>query len=495
MVIRSGEQKQKVILFPHYTRAQLLNVKLFFEILIGMPFAFVVCFNRLAVGDLIRAIAAAGGAHFWANGLTSYEAARTACLTGITDPVPAVRAAFAKALGETAIASASQAAKDSVAAAGSKPKHHQAQEKALAAVPHQCLSTPFREAVVASNRLVCTAIAQAWVQYLTATRVACGQDEAPFMDPAMSIIDALNAACIASGGTPEKAPSGLDELGCGGANGERPHAQACALYALRAGVIEQLAEGGQRLLLERVTALLSNEIESSQPAVAVVALETAALVTEALGEIGAEAAAALEPLITAKLSAPQQSVRLQAASALAALVVAEQGSAARLLRTAIQGVTSAVHALASAAEAAAGVKGKPPVVPSTPRGLGTSKMKLEMDAVHGWAAGVAALLGASVRLDMGLPSACATSALTLVVQLIATPKSASKFPAAAAVEREAGYVVLGALCQIAQQEVIEAMGMSRLLDLWAPALAEKEAQALTELYASNIVCLCMTFKA
>lgn len=46
-------------------------------------------------------------------------------------------------------------------------------------------------------------------------------------------------------------PGGETELGAGISGGELPHAQACVLYILRTGIVEQLSETGQRLLLEK----------------------------------------------------------------------------------------------------------------------------------------------------------------------------------------------------------------------------------------------------
>ena len=45
------------------------------------------------------------------------------------------------------------------------------------------------------------------------------------------------------------------EIGAGVASGELPHAQACVLYLLRIGVIEQLSEAGQRTMLEKCAAV------------------------------------------------------------------------------------------------------------------------------------------------------------------------------------------------------------------------------------------------
>lgn len=50
---------------------------------------------------------------------------------------------------------------------------------------------------------------------------------------------------------PREAAGAEADLGAGIASGELPHAQACVLYVLQTGVVEQLSEAGQRLLLER----------------------------------------------------------------------------------------------------------------------------------------------------------------------------------------------------------------------------------------------------
>lgn len=54
------------------------------------------------------------------------------------------------------------------------------------------------------------------------------------------------------------APAAEQEIGAGVASGEMPHAQACVLYMLQIGVIEQLSETAQRGLLERHVAVLGS---------------------------------------------------------------------------------------------------------------------------------------------------------------------------------------------------------------------------------------------
>lgn len=102
---------------------------------------------------------------------------------------------------------------------------------------------------------------------------------------------------------------------------------------------------------------------------------------------------------------------LQAASALAALAVAEQASAAAMLESCLDnlataavqltallggGSTAAQHRLATSA-AATPAHGPAPLTPAE-----TERVKPLMDALHGNALGAAALLVASARCDAAL---------------------------------------------------------------------------------------------
>jgi len=448
-------------------------------------------FIRLGIADTLRAIAAAGGAHLWTVGLSSYELARHACLTGLHDSSAAVRAAYARAIGELVTSAGSEEAKASVELAGPKVKHHLAQEKALAAVPDQCLSFPFAEAAANSDLVACTALAQAWVWHLNAARVACGVDEAAFLESALKPLEALAAACAQAGTTLESGPSCGDyELGAGISGGERPHAQACVLYILRAGVVEQLGEVGQRLLLNKLAVVLqaTESPAAAHTAVGVVALELLALLAEVLGEVGPECCSELESAIAAKLVGPHAPLRVQAASALAALAVAEPGNAARLLGSALGNLKSAADALVEAA--LPGPDKSKPLNPGTPRGPGAGKLKAEMNSLHGWALGAAALVAASARLPLGVPSHYMHVAVQLASALIEAPRT--RFPAATCLEREAGYIMLGAVCHVACPLVLSMYG-DTVLSLWAPALGPDGAAALDALFKSKEVSGVATF--
>lgn len=453
---------------------------------------------RIGIADVLRAIAASGGAQLWSNGLTAYEFARTSCVAGVHDPSPAVRAAYAHALGQIVTASTSDDAKQSIAALEGKQKYQQLQERSLSLVADQCLGAPFAEAAGNSDRLACTAIAQAWVFYLAAARFACGADEAAFIQPALKPLEALRVACIAAKSCPEKGPSGHDvELGMGIGGGERPHAQSCVLYIMRAGAIEQLGESGQRLLLEKLTSLLNNNFgsgggggagasaDSTTAAagltpVGIVALETAALLTEALGEVGSEAATALEIAIASKLIGPHAALRVQAASALAALAVAEPARAGKLLNLSLANLRSAADKVVEGSVAGPD-RSKPG--PGTPRGPGSGKLKLEMNALHGWALGSAALLAAIPRLPLGVPSHYIKVAVQLAAALIEAPRT--QFAAATCLEREAGYIMLGVLCHVALDAVMAVYDGETVLSLWKPALSAEAIATLDTILAGK----------
>ena len=63
--------------------------------------------TKRACANVLRALGACGGAFLWAGSLAGFEGAKALCLAGLADPEPAVRAAFAQALGAIAVASTS----------------------------------------------------------------------------------------------------------------------------------------------------------------------------------------------------------------------------------------------------------------------------------------------------------------------------------------------------------------------------------------------------
>ncbi|KAK9820084.1 hypothetical protein WJX72_005985 [[Myrmecia] bisecta] len=256
---------------------------------------------------------------------------------------------------------------------------------------------------------------------------------------------------------------------------------ACVLYVLRVGVIEQLGESGQRLMLERLTALVASVLGSHVP-LAVVTLEAMGLLLEVLGEVQLEMLSQLEEPVGWKLAADHSCLRSQAACVLAAMAVAEPSSAARLLEAHLTKLSLAAAKLASLAGPYGAQNPHPEPLntggPGTPRGLNAGdkdKLKPAMDLVHGCSLGTAALLVASTRLPLGVPTNLILDALDLAQRLICKPES--QRASGWSVEREAGYIVLGALCISLPAEIMEERRMT-LLDLWQPALSPESALQL-----------------
>lgn len=347
-----------------------------------------------------------------------------------------------------------------------------------------------------------------------------------FVDLALRVLEMLGAACLASGSYQEAAiVPGEGELGMGTGSGERPHAQAralagplplhavwgwlwqaafkqakhpcqptvlphappqaCVLYVLRVGVIEQLGEGGQRLLLDRLAAVLGAPLGQYTP-VGVVTLEAMALLLEVLGEVSAEKRAELEPAIGAKVVGPHACLRLQAAAAVAALAVAEPSSAARLVSASLANLHAALSKLIAATASAPPDRSRPSV-PGTPRGVGSVKLKPDMNAVHGWALTGSALVAAARRLPLGIPSSLLAAVLEYAARLISTPQSQQGV--VSCLEREAGYVLLGSLCaSLPPGLLLERQGgAGALLALFEPALGQEAATELDRRYCSNVV--------
>ena len=69
---------------------------------------------RCAAAGIVRAVAYTGGRGLWADVGYRYDEALRVCLAALDDPSPAVRDAFAVALGEMAAACRSAAATEAV---------------------------------------------------------------------------------------------------------------------------------------------------------------------------------------------------------------------------------------------------------------------------------------------------------------------------------------------------------------------------------------------
>ena len=228
--------------------------------------------------------------------------------------------------------------------------------------------------------------------------------------------------------------------------GEMPHAQACVAYVLRAAVIRQLPEQAQRRLLERLVAVAAGGIA---PPLLVAALDGVGALAEVLGELPLDAAAAAEQAIGPKVSSPSSAVRYAAAAALAALALAAPPLLAGLVGTYLEAVETGAQTLQMLAApysrpGAAASSGGGRLAPGTPRAAPDSQTRHAVDALHGAALAVGALLVAGARGALGVPSRLPRSAFWVAKRMVLQPCCTAHWAAAA--ERDAGYLLLGALC-------------------------------------------------
>lgn len=418
-------------------------------------------------------MSATGTFQFWSSS-SAHFTIRSACLNGIRDESTAIRAAFARALGELVAALVTCTSTDK-----EETKTSKTFEESIQDVPHEFLSEPLAEAMVFEDRKACFALSQAWVWYLTHVKLFGNLDDAELVELAQLPYSTLGVASLtATALNPEKGPPGPDYgLGTSISSGERPYAQACTLYIVRAGIVEQLGEFGQKELLHN----LSNDLHEDAPApVQIAKLESISLLIEALGEIGSEAAEALEKGIAKNLVHRCGCVRRQAAATLAALSVAEAGRAAKLIGSALNALKNAADALADVSS----ISDKSRPLPGTPRGPGSSKIRPEMNALNGWSLAVSCMLSALNCLPLGIPSHYLKVASQICFALIEAPRSEN--PGAQSSEREAGYNILGSLCTHSLALMEEVYGES-LLGLWRPLFEEKALQSMEMLYNTKEV--------
>eukprot|EP00884_Botryococcus_braunii_P001693 jgi/Botrbrau1/11524/Bobra.0393s0003.2 len=425
--------------------------------------------TKVAAARVLQSIARAGGASFWAQGGSGYEESLRLSISQLDDVSKAVGDAYATVLGELAACRASVAAQQAVAAE-KRPARKTQLGRLIGDAFNACLRTPFVDAASNDRKRACTTLAQGWLAYIAAQQRGDQGDENVLVDLALQALEMLGN--IQKGQGP---PDG--ELGQAISNGELPHAQACILYILRVGVIEQLGEQGQRRFLEQLATLAATPLGSHVP-LGIATLEAIGLLLEVVGEISPELANELKEPVLRKLVAKYSVLRHEAASVLMALATAEPSSAARLLEQMLAGMRNSAGTLAMLLSRHKSEDGGAFGGPGTPRGLrgpGTESVKEAMDAVHGYSLGASAVLVAVAWLPLGVPASLFMEALELARAFIGNPTSARA--GGVAVEREAGYVLLGALCVCLPAEVLKDR-REELLTLWGPALMTDTALAL-----------------
>lgn len=414
------------------------------------------------MADLLRALATTDVRPGEGSGVAGmYESIRLACLHGIRDSSSeAVRSRYAKSLGELAAAMHRWSG-----AVESEPKEDEkaSKQQTLCDAVEQCLCAPLAEAMIMEDRDLCFALAQAWICFVSTMKSNQAQDEEELLRQALRPFIALKVASLtATALSPEKGGPGPDiGLGAPLSSGERPYSQACTLYIVHSGFIEHMGEFAQS---EFLSMLLQNvEDDENPPPVLITQMETISVLMDALGEISTGISGNLETCLAKRLQYNCASVRRQTASTLSMLALAEPGRAARLLGSALNALKSSADALVDSSLESK-EKGKP--LPGTPRGWGSNRLKPEMNAVHGWSLAVGSLVSIVPSLMLGIPSHYLKVAMQIATALVEAPRCDHK--GCRGVERQAGYIILGAICSTSMESISD----DNLLELWDPLLGK-----------------------
>ncbi|CAK7344401.1 unnamed protein product [Dovyalis caffra] len=263
------------------------------------------------------------------------------------------------------------------------------------------------------------------------------------------------------------------------------HALACILYILQVGVTDQMTEPTQRDFL----VFLGKQLESSDasPPMKIAALRTLSYTLKTLGELLCYDDLCLELLwlypssnqsdqqvplefkelfdntIVAAVSHSSQLVRIEAALALRVLAEVDP--------TCVGGLISyLVTTLSALRDNVSFEKG--------------SNLKTELDTLNGQATALAALVSISPKLPLGYPARLPRSVLELSKKMLT---ESSRNPIAAAVEKEAGWLLLSSLLSSMPKQELEDQVFD-ILSLWATLFSgnpEREIKQIEDL-ASKI---------
>ncbi|BBN09583.1 HEAT repeat-containing protein 5 [Marchantia polymorpha subsp. ruderalis] len=362
---------------------------------------------RAAAAGCLRAFAVAGGQGLGVGGL---ENCATVCLKALEDSAQPVRDGFAAALG-------------ALLALGLNPQS-QAQPKGRGPSPplktidggvQKHLVTPFVKASGQNYKEIRVGLTMAWVAFLQGMRLNYMHNDVELQEFAMEAIKMLTLS-------------------------SDTHAQACVLFCLRVGIIEQMGEPAQKGLTDHLIKQLSTpEINSGM---LVVILRSLAHLLSTLGEVSVASRETLDNSLVGMLSNSSMAVRVEAALALRALAEVDASSANNLLSC---GLTT----LRALRETVSVEKG--------------DRLKLELDSLHGQAAMLAALITAVPKLVLGVPSRLPQSVWD-VAKLMVSQDNGN--PSSMGAEKEAGWMLIASILSSMPKEELEERKLE-ILVLWS----------------------------
>ncbi|XP_020259958.1 HEAT repeat-containing protein 5B [Asparagus officinalis] len=373
---------------------------------------------RIAAARCLKTLGSIGGPGL---GITELENSIVHCVKALEDPVSSVRDAFAEALG--ALLALAMNPDEQVKQQG---KNHPAAAKKLDDCLQKHLISPFTRASGTRAKSLRIGLTLSWVFFLQVIRLKYHLPDSELQNFSSLTLDMLQGN------------ASMDV-----------HALACVLYILRVGITDQMTEPTQRGFL----IVMARQLESGNysPSVGVATLRILSYLLKILGEVPVEFRDILDSTLVAAMSHSSLHVRTEAALALRALAEVDPTCVGGLIS---YGMTT-LHALRE----------------STASGKGND-LSLELDALHGQATALAALVFISPKLLLGYPARLPKSVLEVSKRMLT---ESSRSPVAATVEKEAGWVLLASLISSMPKEELQDQVFDILL-LWAePFLGNHES--------------------
>ncbi|KAM3363202.1 protein SWEETIE isoform X1 [Capsicum galapagoense] len=365
---------------------------------------------RVAAARCLKAFASIGGPGL---GVGELDNASSSCVKALEDPISSVRDAFAEALG--ALLGLGMNPDAQVQPRG---KSHFTPKKLDGGLERH-LTLPFVKASGPRANVLRVGLTLSWVSFLQAIRLKYLQPDTELEKYIVQAMDMLRADSLFDA-----------------------QALACILYILRVGITDQMSEPTQRGLL----VILGKQLQSpdATPSMRVAALRTMSYALKTLGEVPAEFKEVLDNTVVSAVSHHAPLVRVEAALTLRSLAEVDP--------TCIGGLISyAMTMLEAVRENISFEKG--------------TNLKYELECLDGQAAVLAALVSISPSLPLGYPSRLPRSVLELSKKMII---ESSRNPMAAAVEKEAGWMLLSSLLGCMPKEELEDQVFD-ILSLWASA--------------------------
>ncbi|XP_004232371.1 protein SWEETIE isoform X1 [Solanum lycopersicum] len=376
---------------------------------------------RVAAARCLKALASIGGPGL---GVGELDNACSSCVKALEDPISSIRDAFAEALGALLGLGLNPDAQ-----VQPRGKSHFTPKKLDGGLERH-LTFPFVKASGPRAKVLRVGLTLSWVSFLQAIRLKYLHPDTELEKYIFLVMDML------------RADSSFDA-----------QALACILYILRVGITDQMSEPTQRGLL----VILGKQLQSpdATPSMRVAALRTMSYALKTLGEVPAEFKDVLDNTVVSAVSHHAPLVRVEAALTLRALTEVDP--------TCIGGLISyAITMLGAVRDNISFEKG--------------ANLKYELECLDGQAAVLAALVSISPSLPLGYPSRLPRSVLELSKKMI---MESSRNPMAAAVEKEAGWMLLSSLLACMPKEELEDQVFD-ILSLWASAFQGSPERHISE---------------